>query len=637
MDRREFLTHQAALAALLAAGLLGCESRSVAEAPVRRPNVVFIITDDQRWDNLSCAGHPYLRTPNMDRIASEGVRFTNAFVVNSLCSPSRASFLSGLYTHQHGIYFNNNVRRDWFFENIPIFPRILHDAGYRTAYFGKLHMGSNNTPVPGFDDWMVLPGQGSYNNPRFNVNGENVRSEGWVDDITGDAVAEWIGQVEGPFCLVYGTKSPHASQIPPPRYEHLYDDVEIPEPDNSHEDYKQTGKSRAVAESGLTRKALLDDVKLKGGDWQRYIKDFYRCVTAADDEVGKVLDALDKRGIADDTLVIHVGDNGFMQGEHGILNKRLAYEESLRIPMLVRYPRRIPAGRTPGEMALNIDVFPTILEYCGVKAPEPVAGRSLVPILEGKKVDWRKEFFYECDEPTFLLSRTGKPMPHVVAVRTERYKTIVYDTVPSDTNELYDLEKDPREMRNVWSNPAYAEIRTKMSQLVFDTMKQVEYTPQMLVPQWELCGPYAGEQGKMLDTVFQPEQDPSSVEWKWTDAGADGFVDLVAALGGGEDSVRYARVSMRVDDPRCRPVLMLGHRRGVKVFLNGEVVGRRSTEVPVCPKATLFELPVRKGVNQLLVKIARFDGACVLRGDVQFLSGPGRPMQTLPLIVPPRK
>jgi len=439
-------------------------------AAARRPNVVYIITDDQRWDLLSLRGHPFVRTPHMDRVGREGIVFTNAFVTTSLCSPSRASYLTGRYAHQHQVRYNRVS--ETFDKQERTFPRLLHEAGYRTGYVGKWHIGNDASPRPGFDFWAVLPGQGVYNDPTFNLSGTVEKLSGHVDQRVGEMAARFIEEAppEQPFCLAVGIKSPHAEQLPPPALMQTLNDVEVPKPASWYEDYSRTGKADLVAGSCIEADRFFDGPRQLKGSWDRYIKDFYRSVMSADQAVGAVLDALDQRKIADDTLVIFVGDNGFFLGEHRLVDKRFPYEEALRVPMLMRYPRLIRAGRASAHMALNIDICPTVLDLCGVPAPKNVAGRSLRPLLAGPPpAQWRRDMFYEYAERIWQC-------PALVAARTERYKYIEY-LEPASTHELYDLLIDPQEMRNVIGDANYAPVLADMRQRLARLKKETGWTP----------------------------------------------------------------------------------------------------------------------------------------------------------------
>jgi N-acetylglucosamine-6-sulfatase len=440
-------------------------------AASRRPNVVYLITDDQRWDLMSLRGHPFVRTPNMDRIGREGALFLNSFVTTSLCSPSRASYLTGRYAHQHKVQYNRVSAT--FDKEERTFPRLLHDAGYRTGYVGKWHIGNDASPRPGFDYWAVLPGQGVYRNPTFNINGQVVNREGHVDRIVGELAAGFVSgsSADKPFCLCVGIKSPHAEQLPPAEMMSLLDGVEVPKPPTWYEDYSQSGKADVVANSCIEADRFFDGPRQLKGGWDRYIKDFYRSVMSADQAVGMVLEALDRKNLTADTLVIFVGDNGFFLGEHRLVDKRFPYEEALRVPALIRYPRFVPAARTVTGMALNIDICPTILDFCGVPVPGDIAGRSLRPLLQdgAARPAWRQDFFYEYAERIWQC-------PALVAVRTGRHKYIEYLDAAS-TNELYDLLVDPLEMRNLIRDPGYAGVLGDMQRRLARLKKETGWKP----------------------------------------------------------------------------------------------------------------------------------------------------------------
>jgi arylsulfatase A-like enzyme len=434
----------------------------------RRPNVLYILTDDQRWDLLSLRGHPFVQTPNMDRIGREGAQFLNSFVTTSLCSPSRASFLTGRYAHQHMVRYNRSS--ETFDRKEKTFPALLREAGYRTGYIGKWHIGDDPSPRPGFDYWAALPGQGEYRDPAFNIDGTRRQFKGHVDDVVARLAVEFLRSGSSPFCLSVGFKSPHAPQTPPERLQRRLADVEIRPPASWREDYRITGKADVVGKACIQAEEFFDGpIKLKGG-YDRYMKDFYRSVMSADEGVGQILDALDETGAAADTLVVFAGDNGFFFGEHHLVDKRLPYEEALRIPLLMRYPAGFRGGQAIAEMALNIDVCSTVLDFCGVPIPDNVAGRSLGPLLVGKHPsEWRKEMFYEYAERIWQS-------PAVVALRTERYKYIEY-LDPASTQELYDLSVDPGEMQNVIAAPAYQDRLVDMKMRLARMKKDTGWTP----------------------------------------------------------------------------------------------------------------------------------------------------------------
>jgi arylsulfatase A-like enzyme len=469
------------------AGLLllpSCDRTAQRPGP---PNVVFMISDDFRWDLLGLEGHPFVRTPHLDALARDGAAFRNAFVTTSLCSPSRASFLTGRYAHQHGVRDNRcrgpEVER--FTAQEQTWPALLKARGYDTAYFGKFHIVSKGCPQPGFDTWKVLPEQGQYVNPKLNVGGHMEGFTGHADDIAGDLASAWLGESgrkDRPFCLCVGFKAPHAPMTPPERLNAVFADAEIPEPASLHEDFQASGKPDVVSRSVLNVEHFSHGMKPKGG-WQPFIKDFYRCVMGVDENVGKILAALKRTGMARDTLVVFVGDNGFFLGEHGLMDKRFAYEEALRIPMIARFPGRIPPGTRPEAMALNIDIAPTLLEYCGAPIPDSVAGRSLAGVLAGAPpADWRKDFFYEYAEapPRYFQEMSegndSLQVPFLVAVRSTHHKYIDY-LGKADRNELYDLAEDPGEMLNHIDNPALGTVLEDLKTRLKSHEERLGWTP----------------------------------------------------------------------------------------------------------------------------------------------------------------
>lgn len=417
-----------------------------AAAPDRRPNFVFILTDDQRWDSLGCNGHPFARTPNIDRLAKEGARFTNAFVTTSLCSPSRASFLTGQYAHLHGVRDNVADLHDtaaW------TFPRVLQQAGYDTGFFGKWHMGyDRDSPRPGFHRWVSFKGQGAYVDPLLNIDGEQRRITGYVTDLLTDHAADWIGKKRNrPFLVYLSHKAVHTPLIPAPRHETLYSGVMHPRPKSFDESYegkpawlRARRRDRTGVEGGLKAYGSLDE----------FVRRYHRTLAAVDDSVGRVLQALDQTGQLENTVVIFAGDNGFFLGEHGLINKRAMYEESIRIPLLVRYPKLIQGNPSIDRMVLNIDLAPAILDLAGVAPPKAmtIQGTSWKPLLVGETGGWRDSWLYE-----YYFEPRYPACPTVQGVRTDRWKYIRYPDI-DDLDEMYDLENDPFEIRNLSRLPA---------------------------------------------------------------------------------------------------------------------------------------------------------------------------------------
>jgi len=433
----------------------------IANSQARRPNFLFVMTDDQRWDAISCAGNPILRTPNMDRLAEEGVRFTEAFVTNALCSPSRGSILTGLYSHAHGVTTNGG-KTHYFRPGIITFPMLLQKAGYYTAVVGKWHIATLPEGL-GFDHWCILPGQGVYEDPVMIAHGARVKFRGHVEDVIGDQALEVLRNrpKDRPFCLLYHFKAPHRAWVPAERFRKVYEDVTIPEPPTFNVDLSdrpecirntdmQIADMPDFRERGVP--ASLPRQERKRLNFQVMMKNYYRTLLGVDENLGRVLDFLDKQGLAENTMVIYTGDNGFFLGEYGLFDKRLMWEPSIRVPMLVRYPAAVKPRTVDREhMVLNNDVAHTILDYAGVPRPKHMEnhGLSWRPILEGQRVAWRESWFYEYFE---------YPGPHcapkIRGVRTRRWKLIYYIQQPQAW-EMFDLEKDPQERRNLYHDPAW--------------------------------------------------------------------------------------------------------------------------------------------------------------------------------------
>lgn len=432
------------LTCLINCGLVAADEKDVQDSI--RPNFIFIITDDQRWDALGCvqkeqgeaALFPFFKTPNMDRIATEGARFRNAFVVHSLCSPSRASFLSGRPTYQHGVKHNQHPMP----VDLPSWATILQSDGYETAYFGKWHMGQQKAR-PGFSTVYSYQGQGRYNNCDFFHDGNTFPTTGWVDDVTTDYAVDFLKQKHGkPFGMVVGYKSPHEPRRPPDRHEDSYLKARLTKP-ASHElippfrpkDYKPL-------------------------PWESRIYDrlnYFRCLAAIDDCVGRVLETLDQQGLAENTVVVFAGDNGYYLGEHASHDKRTAYEESIRIPFLIRYPKMVKPGTVIDDMALNLDLAPTFLQLAGVAIPKEVVGKSLVPALKNPGALKGRTMLYEnYQDPEF-----PKVTFDILALRTEQHKLVTYPGHP-EWSESFDLMTDPLEMENVYSQPSFANQRDEL-------------------------------------------------------------------------------------------------------------------------------------------------------------------------------
>ena len=409
-------------------------------------NIILILVDDMRFDAMSCLGHPVLDTPNFDRLVTGGTLFSNAFVSTSLCSPSRASILSGLYAHQHRILDNNTD----FDPSLMSFPPVLRERGYRTGFIGKWHMGgSRDSPRPGFDRWVSFRGQGVYFNPRFNVDGSYVEREGYVSDLLTDYAEEFIRESSsGPFFLYLSHKAVHDDFQPAPRHRGKYRDIEVPYPPsyaNTRENYR--GKPRWLK---MARQSCIgvDHMYDNRYSFEQFYRDYCECLLAVDDSVGRVLEVLEEEGLLSNTTVLLAGDNGFLCGEHGLIDKRNMYEPSIRIPLVIYSPEMVPQGRIRDEMVLNFDICPTILELAGAEPFEGSPARSFLDLALGNDSSWRKEFLYE-----YFWERNFPQNPSVLGLRTENYSYMRYQGI-YDVNELYDIRSDPHQLHNLLSEYA---------------------------------------------------------------------------------------------------------------------------------------------------------------------------------------
>jgi arylsulfatase A-like enzyme len=450
-----------------------------------RPNIIFVMTDDQTARDMSCYGNPILRTPNMDRIAGGGTRFANCFTTNALCAPARATVLTGCFSHVNGIRGNSEMADavEELDPSIPTFPELLQGAGYQTALVGKYHIRQDPR---GFDTWCIHPGQGVYFDPVYIENGKRIQKTGYASDVTTDIALDFLKgrDTARPFCLVYQFKAPHRPFTPAPRHADLYSDVEIPEPATFDDDY-DTRKIAGMAEDMKFDVSIagdyedlpegLGDRERKRWLFQRFMKDRYRNLTGVDENLGRVLDYLEENGIADNTLIMYTSDHGYFLGDYGWYDKRFMYEPALRIPLVARCPAGGVAGHVSEELVMNVDIAPTILDFAGVEIPDVMQGQSLKPLMTGDHpADWRQSVYYSYYENSWELVGKGddamaEPFeyftPHRVGphrgVRTDRYKLIEYYS-EGDYWELFDLAEDPDELRNVYGDPGYAEVQEEM-------------------------------------------------------------------------------------------------------------------------------------------------------------------------------
>ena len=486
---------------LSALALAGCQKKESA-----RPNIVYIMSDDHAYQAISAFGHGLNHTPNIDRLATEGVRFTNSFCTNSICAPCRAVVLTGKFSHMNGHKDNANT----FNGAQTTFPKLLREAGYQTAMIGKWHLVSDPT---GFDFWKILIGQGPYYNPDMKDSTGIHKYTGYTTTLITDEALNWLDHrnQERPFLLMIHHKAPHRNWMPEPKYFTAFQDSTYSIPDNYFDDYSNRGRAAMEQKMSVIKDMMIGyDLKaihpdpnsdVQGDNWikgqleqlnseqlaawnehyealardfyarnlegeelalwkfQRYMRDYLACIQSVDDNVGRVLDYLEQHGLDKNTLVVYTSDQGFYLGEHGWFDKRFMYEESLRMPLLMRFPEMIKAGTTTDAMVQNVDFAQTFLDLAGVTMPDSMQGLSLVPVFNASSTSaaappgWRNSIYYHYYE---------YPGAHSVkrhyGVRTDRYKLIhFYHDI--DEWELYDLEKDPHEMMNIYQDPGYTQVR----------------------------------------------------------------------------------------------------------------------------------------------------------------------------------
>lgn len=512
-ERRIFIgmkTVSTTMLTLLLLIVAGCGQPPKKEAQKsKRPNIIFILSDDHAFQAISAYGGKLVQTPNIDRIAREGAIFRNALVGNSICGPSRATLLTGKYSHMNGYKLNEEK----FDVSQQLFPRILQQNNYQTAWIGKWHLGS----LPeGFDYWRILPGQGHYYNPDFIEKGsDTTRVPGYVTNLVTNFSIKWLEKRDTtkPFFLVVGHKATHREWLPDLQDLGAYDSINFPLPPNFRDDYKNRVAAQhqdmTIAKTMRLKEDLkvhadysksqiynrFDSAQLKtfrdyyerkvskefdgqklSGDallqwkFQRYLKDYLSTARSLDRNIGELLDYLDKTGLSKNTVVVYASDQGFYLGEHGWFDKRFIYEESLRTPFMIRYPGVIQPGTTIPQLMVNVDWAPTMLDIAGVAAPKDIQGQSFLPLIKGNTQNWRKAAYYHYYE---------FPQPHHVyphfGVRTEKY-TLARFYDKAITWELYDLEKDPGEVNNIYGQKGYEQVTDSLKQQLRALIKEYKDT-----------------------------------------------------------------------------------------------------------------------------------------------------------------
>ena len=448
--------------------LLALASACAGAAGANKPNILFILCDDLRPDALGCYGSAHVKTPHIDAIANTGVRFANAFCTTSLCSPSRASILTGLYAHRHGV-------RDNFTElpaNLPHWPGRLREHGYQTAYVGKWHMGENNDePRPGFDWFVTHKGQGKYFDTEWNVNGKRHETpKGYYTHVVTDYVIDWLKQRPAgqPWALCLGQKAPHSFYFPEPKYAHVFDDVKLPYPATafSLDDKPEWIRQRLRTWHGIYgplfewRKKFPDDRPEAVQDFTNMVRAYWGTVLSVDDSVGRLVAFLKQTGQFDNTIIVFMGDNGLLEGEHGMVDKRTMHEASIRIPIIARGPG-LPSGKVVSQQVLAMDIAPSMVDFAGARPLEKIQGRSWRKLVQTGDPAWRKAWFYE-----YNYEKQFPYTPNIRGIRTDEWKYMHYphgDGSPDrHLDELYHLTDDPKETRNLARSPAHAAIRTQL-------------------------------------------------------------------------------------------------------------------------------------------------------------------------------
>lgn len=473
--RRDFLRSACRGAAAMAFAGVSSSLWAGQGGKANKRNIVMLLSDDHRYDFMSfMTGSPgFLETPNMDWMARQGAHLANAFVSTSLCSPSRASILTGQYMHHHHIVDNQRPEP----EGTVFFPQYLQKAGYQTAFIGKWHMGhEDDSPRPGFDYWASLKGQGTYLNPTLNINNQHRTLEGYTTDVLTGHALSWLKDgrdTRRPFFLYLSFKAVHYPFQPAERYKGLYEKAEVKRPDtmaNTERNYQTQPhwvRERRYSIHGVDHMETGQYDNDPVPSFDELYKQYCETVHGLDEDIGRLLKYLDDTGLSKSTLVVYMADNGFELGEHGFYDKRDAFEESIRVPMLAYAPGLIKPGTKVTEMVQNIDIAPTLLEAAGVQLPKAPAmdGRSFLPLLRGESIKWRDHILYE-----YYWEWNFPATPTVFAIRTERYKYIFYQGI-WDHDGFYDLQTDSQEQHNLIDVPAYSEQIEAMKKQLFDELE----------------------------------------------------------------------------------------------------------------------------------------------------------------------
>lgn len=450
------------------------------------PNIIFILTDDHRFDAMGFMDHPFLETPNMDRMANEGMHFSRAIVTTSLCSPSRASILSGMYAHNHGVVNNYNPVDT----TLQFFPQYLQESGYNTAFIGKWHMGGEiDDPQKGFDFWISFKGQGTYwadghgtsrvvpqtSMDGYNINGKKVSQKGYITDELTDFAMQWLDEKtdDRPFFLYLSHKAVHSDFVAANRHLGRYKGNQL----SLSETYeKEEGKPMWLTNQRNSRHGAEFGYNLPDFDLNKYYRRYCESLLAVDESLGRIMHWVEKNSKEENTILIYMGDNGFQFGEHGLIDKRTAYEASIKVPLLIWKSENELKSRAINETVANIDIAPTILDWAGLPIPKKMDGKSFRPLMEGEKVDWRKELLYE-----YYWEWNYPYTPTTHALITDRYKFIRYQGI-WDIDELYDMKEDPFETKNLIHSNMHQELSQKLRSRLFQLLKKTDGETMPLLP-----------------------------------------------------------------------------------------------------------------------------------------------------------
>jgi len=491
--------------------LLGCNQEVSRQQKVSsRPNIIFILTDDHRYDAMGFMGHPFLETPNMDRIAREGIYFRRAVVTTSLCSPSRASILSGMYAHNHGVVNNYNPVDP----GLKFFPEYLQEAGYITAFIGKWHMGGeNDDPQRGFDYWLSFKGQGTYwadghgtsrvvpqtSMDGYNINGKRVPQRGYITDELTDYALAWLDNQSGekPFFLYLSHKAVHSDFVAADRHIGKYKNEQLNYPVTFS---IQKDKPMWLTNQRNSRHGVDFGYNLPDFDLNKYYQRYCETLLSVDENLGRLIQWVEESGHPGNTIIVYMGDNGFQFGEQGLIDKRTAYEASIKVPLFIWWPGKLKKAMVIDEMVANIDIAPTFLDIAGIPIPENIDGRSFKPLMEGEKIDWRKELLYE-----YYWERNYPYTPTTHALITDRYKFIRYQGI-WDLDEFYDLQSDPEEITNLINAEQYQELIGNYRNSLFELLEKTHGESIPLLPDkgqvYPLRNPEKSKSANFPDSYF---------------------------------------------------------------------------------------------------------------------------------------